>query len=287
MQFQLFTVPITDDGSALEELNKFLRTHKTLEVEQQLVSVKNGSQWHFCVKYLANAPIVEAKMPTAKVDYKEVLDEATFAVFSLLRESRKKIAPDTGSIGMHTQVRTHRCAPTGSRHCKRNKPLNPLKGTLPVVTVAPFRGLGVESCQHKEGIAQTTVRPCERRKGNALMSNSTGQRPVIPSAITTEALKGRKPLDGLGYKHVNPSDSSSRRICNPAGQRIRIYNPQIKSDCKSEWTDWPERPYFHNRRSTTCGEKTVPQPLPERQDLYGNVLPFRQQFRYGLFSAGR
>jgi hypothetical protein len=33
MQFQLFTVPITDDGSALEELNRFLRGHKILEVE--------------------------------------------------------------------------------------------------------------------------------------------------------------------------------------------------------------------------------------------------------------
>jgi hypothetical protein len=40
---------------------------------------------------------------------------------------------------------------------------------------------------------------------------------------------------------------------------------------------WPERPYLHNRRSTTCGEKTVPQLLPERQYLYGEILPFRQQ----------
>ncbi|MDR3267517.1 MAG: hypothetical protein LBT83_00410, partial [Tannerella sp.] len=39
----------------------------------------------------------------------------------------------------------------------------------------------------------------------------------------------------------------------------------------------PERPDFHNRRSLTCGEKTVPQQLPERQDVYGEVLPFRQQ----------
>ncbi|GHT84312.1 hypothetical protein FACS18947_1590 [Bacteroidia bacterium] len=92
MQFKLFTVPTTDDGSYLEELNKFLRSHKVLEVEQQLVNVKNGSQWHFCVKYLANAPVENKPQNTAKVDYKEILDEKTFAVFSLLREIRKKIA---------------------------------------------------------------------------------------------------------------------------------------------------------------------------------------------------
>jgi superfamily II DNA helicase RecQ len=96
MQFQLFTVPISDDGSALAELNKFLRTHKVLEVEQQLISLKNGGQWHFCVKYLANA-IIETKSNTApKIDYREVLDEATFGVFSVLREIRKKIAEEDG-----------------------------------------------------------------------------------------------------------------------------------------------------------------------------------------------
>jgi hypothetical protein len=31
---------------------------------------------------------------------------------------------------------------------------------------------------------------------------------------------------------------------------------------------WPERPDFHNRRSTTCGGTTVSQSLPERQDMY-------------------
>lgn len=95
MQFQLFTVPVIDDGEALEEMNRFLRTHKVLEVEQKLVSAKNGSQWYFCVKYLANA-IIEKTQSISKVDYKQVLDEKTFAVFSALREGRKKIAEEDG-----------------------------------------------------------------------------------------------------------------------------------------------------------------------------------------------
>ncbi|GAB6120552.1 HRDC domain-containing protein [Dysgonomonas termitidis] len=92
MQFKLFTVPTSDDGAAIEEMNKFLRSHKILEVEQQLVSTRTGSQWHFCVKYLANAQIENKPQNAVRIDYKEVLDEKAFAVFSLLREIRKKIA---------------------------------------------------------------------------------------------------------------------------------------------------------------------------------------------------
>jgi superfamily II DNA helicase RecQ len=96
MQFQLFSVPISDDGGALAELNKFLRTHKVLEVEQQLISLKNGGQWHFCIKYLANAVVETKPNTTAKIDYRDVLDEKTFAVFSVLREFRKTIAETHG-----------------------------------------------------------------------------------------------------------------------------------------------------------------------------------------------
>jgi superfamily II DNA helicase RecQ len=98
MQFKIFTIPVTDDGTAIEEMNRFLRGHKVLEVEQQLISTKVGSQWHFCVKYLANANAQPDIKPqnTSKIDYKEVLDEKTFALFSILREVRKKIAEEDG-----------------------------------------------------------------------------------------------------------------------------------------------------------------------------------------------
>ena len=95
MQFQLFTIPVTDDGLALEEMNKFLRTHKILEVEQELVSAKSGSHWHFCVKYIATAKNDKGQQ-ISKIDYKQVLDENTFAIFSMLREGRKKIAEEDG-----------------------------------------------------------------------------------------------------------------------------------------------------------------------------------------------
>jgi superfamily II DNA helicase RecQ len=99
MQFKIFTVPVSDDGAAIEEMNSFLRGHKALEVEQQLISTKAGSHWHFCIKYLANAlPVMTAGRPqgVSKVDYKEVLSEKVFAVFSALREARKRVAEEDG-----------------------------------------------------------------------------------------------------------------------------------------------------------------------------------------------
>jgi superfamily II DNA helicase RecQ len=96
MQFKVFTIPVTDDGTAIEEMNRFLRGHKVLEVEQQLVSTKIGSHWHFCVKYLANAQVDNKPQNSSKIDYKDVLDEKTFVLFSILREVRKKIAEEDG-----------------------------------------------------------------------------------------------------------------------------------------------------------------------------------------------
>jgi superfamily II DNA helicase RecQ len=101
VQFKIFTIPVADDGAAMEEMNRFLRGHKVLEVEQQLLSTKTGANWHFCVKYIANAlPSSAGKTgggeSQSKKDYKEILDEKTFARFSVLREVRKKLAEEDG-----------------------------------------------------------------------------------------------------------------------------------------------------------------------------------------------
>ena len=95
MQIRLFTLPIGDSGAALDEMNRFLRGNKILEVQNELISNENGACWCFCVRYFertASATVVAKK----KVDYKQILDEATFQKFSKLREIRKKIAANEG-----------------------------------------------------------------------------------------------------------------------------------------------------------------------------------------------
>ena len=97
MQIKLFTIPVGDNGSALQEMNVFLRGHKILEVENELVSNENGAYWCFCVRYIERAyPDANGGKDGKKVDYKKLLDEATFERFSKLREVRKQVAADEG-----------------------------------------------------------------------------------------------------------------------------------------------------------------------------------------------
>jgi superfamily II DNA helicase RecQ len=97
MQVKLFTIPIGDAGSAVAEMNAFLRGNKILEVENKLISNEHGAYWCFCVRYIERAyPDADSQKPDAKVDYRKVLDEATFQKFSKLREIRKKVAAEEG-----------------------------------------------------------------------------------------------------------------------------------------------------------------------------------------------
>jgi superfamily II DNA helicase RecQ len=97
MQLKAFTVPIHDAGGALDELNSFLRAHRILSVDRHFVQDGGNSVWAICVSYLndANRPLAAgAKRP--KVDYREVLSEADFAVFARLRNLRKELAEQEG-----------------------------------------------------------------------------------------------------------------------------------------------------------------------------------------------
>ncbi len=97
MQVKFFTVSITDNEQQSDELNKFLRANKILEIDNQLVHNEKGAYWCFCIKYLEGNESNNRNLKyPEKVDYKEVLNEATFKRFSVLREIRKQIAQDEG-----------------------------------------------------------------------------------------------------------------------------------------------------------------------------------------------
>lgn len=91
MQIRIFTIPIVGGESIQEELNLFLRSKKILQVENQLDNDGGGLYWCFCVKYLDQAPATPDRS-RPKVDYKEVLDKASFARFSKMREIRRQIS---------------------------------------------------------------------------------------------------------------------------------------------------------------------------------------------------
>lgn len=93
MQIRVFNIPIGDTGQMQAEMNKFLATNRVLEIEQHFYQNEKGAYWSFCVRYLgSNLSNFHQQSKKIKVDYKELLNENEFAIFSKLRECRKIIA---------------------------------------------------------------------------------------------------------------------------------------------------------------------------------------------------
>ena len=95
MPFRFFQIPTSDSGAAGEELNGFLRSHRIVAVRSELVRLGDTAFWAFSVEYLEGG----AKAPDRvqpKVDYREVLKEPEFKVFSRLRDWRKGVAEKEG-----------------------------------------------------------------------------------------------------------------------------------------------------------------------------------------------
>lgn len=87
-----------DNAQATEELNVFLRTHRVLTVQRELVNCGPQSCWCCCVEFLEGGKAApEASFRTGtreKIDYRNVLSVADFAKFRVLRECRKAIAEE-------------------------------------------------------------------------------------------------------------------------------------------------------------------------------------------------
>jgi len=91
MQIKLFTIPIAFVNEQNDELNKFLKSHKILEIDKQLVQIPTGAFWCFYIQYVEEGN-KEFYIKENKVDYRETLTEEEFKAFSKLREIRKKIS---------------------------------------------------------------------------------------------------------------------------------------------------------------------------------------------------
>ena len=90
MQIQLFTIPVLCLTDQNEELNKFLRNNKILELEKHLLQLTSGAYWCYHITYTDEGK--KDFYPKEKIDYKETLTDEEFQRFSKLRETRKKIA---------------------------------------------------------------------------------------------------------------------------------------------------------------------------------------------------
>jgi len=97
MQIRIFTIPSADSGALQAEMNAFLVGHRILEIEQKFFQNENGGYWSFCVRYITGGAPPAPVYPGKKIDYREVLNDRDFAVFSKLRAIRKELAAADGS----------------------------------------------------------------------------------------------------------------------------------------------------------------------------------------------
>ncbi len=96
MQIELFLIPVGKSENELVEMNSFLRSHKILEVRNELVNIENAVFWSFCVKYMDRNFRTSSRKQNKKIDYKNILDEETFKKFCELRNIRKQVASENG-----------------------------------------------------------------------------------------------------------------------------------------------------------------------------------------------
>lgn len=92
MQIQIFTIPTYDGEETLNEMNKFLRSHRVAEIQKSFVATECGGSWTFCITYLETVKVADPETKKGKVDYRNVLDEKDFALFCEMRKIRKQIA---------------------------------------------------------------------------------------------------------------------------------------------------------------------------------------------------
>ena len=86
-----------DGDEESQELNRFLSTNRVLQVERHFVSDGPRSAWAICVGYLDRGARPAPEHGQGKrVDYREILSEADFAVYAKLRSLRKSMAEKDG-----------------------------------------------------------------------------------------------------------------------------------------------------------------------------------------------
>jgi superfamily II DNA helicase RecQ len=100
MQMAFFSVPARGDAGLQEDLNVFLRSHRVLTVHREFVGQGENAFWALAVEYL-DGPMLAGGAAAARggkdrVDYKELLAPADFALFAKLRDWRKAVAEKEG-----------------------------------------------------------------------------------------------------------------------------------------------------------------------------------------------
>ncbi len=98
LQYKFFMINAIDPLGSEDELNKFLRSVRVVNVKREFVAHSDSPFWYLSVEYLSNQSgnIRDNNRSDrkSKIDYREILSDDDFAVFVKLRDWRKKVAEE-------------------------------------------------------------------------------------------------------------------------------------------------------------------------------------------------
>jgi superfamily II DNA helicase RecQ len=99
VKYRFFYIPARDPERAADELNECLARERVVAVHREFVASGGDSFWAVAVEIL-DGQAAPRPSPAAtkgkRIDYRDVLSEADFAVFKRLREWRKQVAAAEG-----------------------------------------------------------------------------------------------------------------------------------------------------------------------------------------------
>lgn len=130
MALRFFTIPVRDPDSATEELNAFLAGHKVVSLRKKFVDRGDNSFWSVCVDYTlatTNRTTAAANLSRSRVDYKTILPQDEFAVFSKLREMRKELGL-VESVPLYALFTNEQFAQMVQRRCRTKAELLQIEG---------------------------------------------------------------------------------------------------------------------------------------------------------------
>lgn len=96
MRFHVFTIEVRDPGPGQDALNAFCAQHRVADVEKRFVDQGSHSYWTFCVATLDGEDSSRPPAERKRIDYRELLNEADFAVYAELRGLRRSLAEHEG-----------------------------------------------------------------------------------------------------------------------------------------------------------------------------------------------
>ena len=126
LQYKFFVINASHYSEAETELNQFLKSSQVVNIQKEFVSHGQSALWYYAVEYITNDGKTKSASKS-KIDYKEVLSPADFAIFAKLREWRKAAA-EKEAVPVYIIFTNEQLAKIAEKRITTKEGLNRLNG---------------------------------------------------------------------------------------------------------------------------------------------------------------